>query len=118
MLIWITGAPGAGKTTTALKFQTRLPKSIVLDGDECRKWLTPDCDFTAAGRLKHATRLWQVAAEISAVGGAAICALVAPPPFKVDLLVLCQGRSNPLWPGTTYEPPIHPDIVIDTGDQP
>ena len=116
MIIWITGAPGAGKTTTAYKFRERFTKSIVLDGDDCRKWLTPDCDFTEAGRLKHATRLWQVAAEIAAVGGTAICALMAKPPFPVQLLVLCQGRSNPLWPGTTYEPPAHPDIVIYTGD--
>lgn len=117
MMIWITGAPGAGKTTTARKFQDRFPNSIVLDGDDCRKWLSPDCDFTEEGRLKHAMRVWQVAWRIAACGGTAICALVAPPPFRVDLLVLCQGRSNPLWPGTTYEPPSNPDIVIYTGDE-
>lgn len=115
MVIWITGAPGSGKTTAAKIIMADYPNSVLLDGDEVRKWLTVDCGFSQEDRLKHATRIWKVADLISQVGGIAVVALIAHPPMKVDKLIWVDGPSRrPLWKGTTYIPPKNPDEVINT----
>ena len=114
-ILWITGAPGAGKTTMAQRFARLLPRAQVLDGDEVRRWLTPDCEFSPEDRQKHAERVWRVASMISEAGGTALVALVAHPPGPVDVLVLVEGPARrPLWPGTTYTPPDAPDLVVRT----
>lgn len=117
MILWITGLPGAGKTTLAKKLYFNHYPAVILDGDDCRKWLTPDCTFTKEDRLKHAQRIWKVAELIDRAGGIAICSLVAhpPPEAKPDMLYYVTGRSKPLWENTTYEPPANPDVVVYTG---
>ncbi len=115
MIIWITGAPGSGKTTLARAWGIKCPCSIQLDGDEVRTWLTPDCGFSDEDRLKHATRVYKVAELISACGGLAIVALVAHPPGKVDRLIWVDGPARKgMWKGTAYTPPEDPDEVVDT----
>ena len=119
MIIWLTGAPGAGKTTIARALALAVGSAAILDGDDVRTWLTPDCDYSTEGRLRHAWRVWNVARLINRVGGTAIVALMAHPPltvdFPVDLLVWVDGPPRkPLWPGTTYQPPSHFDLRLDT----
>lgn len=118
VILWITGAPGAGKTTQARKLERELAEQgmrpVVLDGDEVRTWLTPDCSFIAEDRLKHARRVFEVAKRIKQAGGVAICALVACPPERPDVLYYVTGRARPLWPGTTYTPPTDPDVTVQT----
>lgn len=114
-IIWITGAPGTGKTTTAQKFLRLFPEAMVLDGDEVRKWLTTDCDFSDAGREKHANRVYEVAKRASTTGRNVIVALVAHPPGDVNMLVWVDGPNRrPMWEGTTYTPPENPDLVVKT----
>lgn len=111
MIVWITGAPGAGKTTTANTFKRLLPSAMMLDGDEVREWLTVDCGFSPEDRLKHATRVYEVAKR----SGNAIVSLVAHPPGPVDLLIWVDGPNRRgMWEGTTYQPPGNPDLVIRT----
>jgi len=111
VVVWITGAPGAGKTTVAAKFKVLMPDAVILDGDEVRKWLTPDCGFSDEDRHKHAERILRVARLCKN----AIVAVIAHPPEPVDLLVLVEGPARkPLWEGTIYTPPEHPDIVVRT----
>lgn len=119
MIVWITGRPGAGKTTYAKKLkETMFPNAVILDGDVCREWLTPDCDFSQEGRLKHAIRVWKVAYEISNAGGVALVAVVAHSPWPYrwgDITVLVEGpERKPLWEGTTYVPPENPDWIVRT----
>ena len=81
MIVWITGKPGAGKTTTAKKLLRVMPHgTMFLDGDEVRQWLTPDCDFSTEGRKRHAQRVYDLAIRASN----AVCAIIALPPGPVD----------------------------------
>ena len=113
MIVWITGAPGTGKTTLAHERAKGDDRAVILDGDDVRQWLTPDCGFSPEDRLKHAHRVWEVARRISEAGGTAIVALVAHPPAPVDRLIwVDRPACRPLWPGTTYTPPEHPDEVV------
>ena len=115
MIIWITGAPGAGKTTAAGKFARLFPKSWILDGDEVRQWLTDDCDFSDDGRLKHATRVYEVAKRSSTRGMPVIVALVAHPPGDVNMCVWVDGPARrPMWEGTEFTPPRNYDIRVST----
>jgi adenylylsulfate kinase-like enzyme len=115
MIIWITGLPGSGKTSTARKFARLFPKVLMLDGDEVRKWLTDDCDYSDKGRLKHANRVYQVAKRASTMGEAVIVSLVAHPPGDVQMLVWVDGPSRrELWKGTIYTPPESYDVRIST----
>jgi broad-specificity NMP kinase len=112
LIIWITGAPGVGKTTTAKQWQKAFPDALMLDGDEVRKWLTPDCGFSDKDRRMHALRVYEVAVRVKQP---VIVSLIAHPPGPVDMLVWVDGppRSK-LWEGTTYTPPEEPDIVVKT----
>jgi len=115
MIIWITGLPGAGKSTTAQKFARLFPEALMLDGDEVRKWLTDDCDFTDEGRLKHANRVYEVAKRASVMGKPVIVSLIAKPPGDVQMLVWVDGPSRrELWEGTTYTPPEDFDLKVST----
>ena len=108
MVIWITGPPGSGKTTRAKGI-----KGVLLDGDEVRKWLTPDCDFSDEGIKKNVLRVARVAALIADGGGTAIVALVSPirrhreEAFdligreRLEVIQLSGGRT--MWLGTKYE---------------
>ena len=114
-IIWITGGPGAGKTTLAHRLADLFLNATILDGDEVRVWLTPDCTFTTEDRLKHSVRVLKVARLISDIGGTAIVALIAHPPAKVDTLIYVDGPNRkPLWEGTAYIKPEKPDLVVST----
>lgn len=115
MIVWITGAPGAGKTTLAKKLQRVLPHgTMLLDGDEVRKWLTPDCDFSDEGRAKHAKRIYETARRAQSARPV-IVAVMAHPPGPVNMLIWVDGPARKkLWEGTTYTPPENPDLVVRT----
>jgi adenylylsulfate kinase-like enzyme len=62
---FMTGLPGSGKTTTANKAQHILFEehdihSLVLDGDEIRKGLNKDLNFSEEGRLENIRRIAEV----------------------------------------------------------
>jgi hypothetical protein len=87
------------------------PDHIWLDGDDVREWLTPDCGFTDADRLKHAARVYEIARRTKK----AIVSLIAHPPGEVDYLIWVDGPNRrQLWEGTQYTPPEKPDLVVST----
>jgi adenylylsulfate kinase len=82
MTWWLTGLPGAGKTTLAQAWAEQLRASeravVVLDGDELRRGLTRDLGFSEADRHENMRRVAEVARLLNDTGVQAIVALVSP----------------------------------------
>jgi len=71
-ILWITGRRRSGKTTLANLVQKRLhakgQHSCVLDGDNIRRGLNSDLDYTDSGQVEHIRRIGEVA-KLSAQAG-------------------------------------------------
>jgi adenylyl-sulfate kinase len=80
--LWLTGLPGAGKTTLAYALERRLMDASVrchvLDGDDLRDGLSRDLGFSAADRRENVRRAAEVARLMNEAGLAVIVALVSP----------------------------------------
>jgi adenylylsulfate kinase len=147
-VIWLTGLPSSGKTTTA-KFleddlRSRGLRVETLDGDEVRKSLSPDLGFSKLDREAHAKRVAYISRLLSRNGIITIVALISP--FRssreyarnligrfVEVWVSCSVEtcrkrdpkrlyrqaqdgivSNFTGVQDSYEPPINPEVIIDT----
>ena len=80
-VVWLTGLPGAGKTTIARRLagllrERSLPVEI-LDGDDIRK-LFPATGFAKADRDAHVRRVGYVASLLERHGVFVLAALVSP----------------------------------------
>jgi adenylylsulfate kinase len=81
--IWMTGLPGAGKSTLSVLLKARLERDFgrfveILDGDEIRKGLSRDLGMSRADREEHARRVAFVAKLLSRNGVIPIVALISP----------------------------------------
>ncbi|MGH8301042.1 MAG: adenylyl-sulfate kinase [Steroidobacteraceae bacterium] len=80
--VWLTGLPGAGKTTLAHALEREFGRrglcACVLDGDELRAGLSSDLGFSRTDRAEQVRRAAYVAAVIAGTGAVAIVALVSP----------------------------------------
>jgi adenylyl-sulfate kinase len=81
-VVWLTGLPGSGKTTIALKLEPELRKLKrpveVLDGDEIRQNLSKGLGFSREDRETHLKRVTYVAKLLSRNGVAVIAAFISP----------------------------------------
>lgn len=80
--IWLTGLPGAGKTTLASALEQRLREQgrrpCVLDGDNLRLGLCRDLGFSEADRIENIRRVAEVAKLMVDAGLSVMVALVSP----------------------------------------
>lgn len=80
-IIWITGQPGAGKSTMGRALLDDLKKdgvdAFLVDGDDLRA-LTANADYSQAGREANIRRAQDIALYLSRQGRVAIVAVVAP----------------------------------------
>src|SRR5262245_25415983 len=80
--IWLTGLPGAGKTTLASALEQRLReqgrRTCVLDGDSLRTGLCRDLGFSEADRIENIRRVAEVARLMVDAGLTVLVALVSP----------------------------------------
>jgi len=81
--VFLTGLPGAGKTTIATELSaalsTRCDRRVsVLDGDSFRRRFGSDLGYSRADRESNVMRMGHVASEIVTHGGIAVCAAVSP----------------------------------------
>ncbi len=85
-LLWFTGLSGSGKSTIANKLEERLFKqgirTYTLDGDNIRKGLNGDLDFTPKGRTENIRRIAETANLMIDAGLVVLAAFVSP--YKKD----------------------------------
>src|SRR5437899_1102643 len=81
-VIWLSGLPGSGKTTTAKFLENELQRRGLrvetLDGDEVRRRLSPDLGFSRLDRELHAQRVSYLSLLLSRNGVITIVALISP----------------------------------------
>jgi bifunctional enzyme CysN/CysC len=82
LVLWITGLPGAGKTTIAMRVERELFERgyhvYALDGDSVRTGLTSDLDFSPEGRTENIRRVAEVGKLLADAGTVALISLVSP----------------------------------------
>jgi adenylylsulfate kinase len=78
MIIWLTGQPGAGKTTICKEILQRNDNSIFhIDGDDLRD-LFENKDYSEAGRRKNIELAQQIAQYLHNKGKDVLVSLVSP----------------------------------------
>jgi adenylylsulfate kinase len=98
LLIWFTGLSGSGKSTIANELEKRLfdvgVHTYILDGDNVRKGLNSDLDFTEKGRIENIRRIGEVSNLFLDAGLVVLSAFVSP--FRSDrsLVKKLAGDGN------------------------
>ncbi|HEY3751192.1 MAG TPA: adenylyl-sulfate kinase [Pseudonocardiaceae bacterium] len=79
--VWLTGLPGAGKSTIANTVATMLSDGVateVLDGDELRATISSELGFSAADRDIHVRRVGFIAELLASHRILALVPVIAP----------------------------------------
>jgi bifunctional enzyme CysN/CysC len=106
MVLWLTGLPGAGKSTIADLVERKLVEqgrqTMLLDGDNLRQGINSDLGFDSASRAENVRRVGEIAKLMTDAGLIVIVALVSP--FRADRL-----RAASLLPAGSFV-----EIFVDT----
>lgn len=98
-VIWLTGLPGAGKTTIAREVERRLfdagHDTVLIDGDDLRHGLCGNLGFDPADRTENVRRAGEVARLFFEHGSLVLCALVSP--YRAD-----RARVRALFPAGRF----------------
>ena len=126
MIYWLTGQPGAGKTTLAKYLTEYFPKDKVIhvDGDDLRD-VFKNKDYSITGRRLNIQRAQYVAQFMHSKGYTVIVSLVSPyrdqrEEFKFNTSVTeiyvhtTEDRGRNHFHVEEYEPPLLNFIDIDT----
>jgi bifunctional enzyme CysN/CysC len=81
-VLWLTGLSGSGKSTLAIALEAALMargwRAFVLDGDNLRRGLNSDLDFSPTARAENMRRAAEVAKLMSDSGLVTIVSLISP----------------------------------------
>ena len=95
MIYWLTGQPGAGKTTLVKMLYTHLHSlhPMIVDGDDIRE-IFNNKDYSEAGRRKNVELAQHLAHFIHNKGGVALVSLVSPYKDQRDSFKSLIGDDN------------------------
>ena len=125
MIIWLTGQPGAGKTTIALELMKNITSPTThIDGDDLRD-IFINKDYSEIGRRRNIERAQDIALFLHKKGHNVIVSLVSPykdqrDEFKntsdvIEVFVhTSEIRGRESFHVLNYEPPTENFIDIDT----
>ena len=125
MIIWLTGQPGAGKTTIALELMKNITSpTIHIDGDDLRD-IFVNKDYSELGRRRNIERAQDIALFLHRKGYTVFVSLVSPykdqrDDFKKtsDLIEVyvhtSEIRGRESFHVSNYEPPTENFIDINT----
>jgi len=130
MIFWITGQPGAGKTTLAKWLEAHFAgKATIIDGDDIRE-IFDNKDYSEAGRRKNIEFAQNIAKFIHYKGEVAIVSLVSPYKDQRDSFKEAMGdnirevyvhtssiRGREQFHVQDYGMPTENFVSIDTTDQ-
>jgi adenylylsulfate kinase-like enzyme len=93
MVYWLTGQPGAGKTTLAKWLEAHFAgKATIVDGDDIRA-IFDNKDYSEAGRRKNIELAQNIAKFLHYKGEVAIVSLVSPYKDQRDSFKEAMGDS-------------------------
>ena len=147
-VIWLTGIPGSGKTTIAEALVPVLRERgypvEILDGDEIRRNLSPDCGFSREDRETHNKRVIFLSKLLARNGVITLVPLISPYREVRGLARREVGQFMEVWVKCsldecirrdpkglykkalagqikdltglqdTYEEPLDPELVVET----
>ena len=133
--VWLTGLSGSGKTTLAKQLKAELETTswpiINLDGDELRKGIHKDLDFSDASRKENIRRTAELSKLLNDSKISVIASLISP--FEADRqlakeiigsdrfievycdcpLSICKQFTGI---GSAYEIPLNPTLHLKTAE--
>ncbi|MCA0931466.1 adenylyl-sulfate kinase [Lutimonas saemankumensis] len=97
-LLWFTGLSGSGKSTIANGLERKLYeegfKTYTLDGDNVRKGINSDLDFSPEGRKENIRRIAEVAGLMVDSGIIVLAAFVSPYKKDREFIANVVGNDN------------------------
>lgn len=98
MLLWFTGLSGSGKSTLANQLEVQLHKkglqTYVLDGDNIRRGINSDVDFSPEGRAENLRRIAEVAKLFIDAGVVVLAAFISPLQKDREKIANIVGKEN------------------------
>lgn len=98
LLIWFTGLSGSGKSTLANQVEVALHeqglRTYVLDGDNIRRGLNTDLDFTPEGRKENLRRIAEAAKLFIDAGVVTLAAFISPLQKDREKIKQIVGKEN------------------------
>jgi len=85
MILWVRGPRSSGKTTLAKELQSKMPHSILLDGDDMRASISTELDHSKEDRLENNIRIAKLAVILEAQGFTTIVATICPDHVKQEV---------------------------------